>query len=84
MLIILCLLQRYFPWGSNQSSQTAFPLEVREDSTLERNTGLTRGSVCFWCKVCMLGKGKHTDIRGQMHESPRMNLSEVSHRYATK
>ena len=20
----------------------------------------------------MLGKGKHTDIRGQMHESPRM------------
>ena len=32
----------------------------------------------------MLGKGKRTDIRGQMHESPRMNLSEVSNRYATK
>ena len=25
----------------------------------------------------MLRKGKHTDIRGQMHESPRMNLSDV-------
>ena len=46
--------------------------------------GLTGGSVCGWCKLCLLGKGKHTDIRGQVHESPPMNLSEVSHGYAAK
>ena len=33
-----------------------------------------RGSVCGWYNVCLGGKGKHTDIRGQVHESPRINL----------
>ena len=40
--------------------------------------------VCGWRKVCFVGKGKQTGIRGQVHESPRMNLSGVSHRYSTK
>ena len=70
MLLIASLSQRCFAVGTNQPSQTVFPLASRKDSTHDEMTCLARGSVCGWCRVCLEGKGKYMyiDIRGQVHE----------------
>ena len=42
----------------------------RKDSTHDRTAGLARGSVRVWCKVCLVGKVKHTLVLGAWHGSP--------------
>ena len=68
-------------------AQQPLPLALWKDSIHKGMTGLTRGSVCGWCRICLVEKGKHTLILEAWHgsppdDSPKSYMSMQQNKYA--